>query len=58
MSPTVSQDSGLKPLLDQMVAAKQLSATDADLLLRQKSGAALKSEEDVLRWLAKEYGLT
>ena len=47
----------MKPLLESMVTAKQLSATDADILLRQKPGVAFKTEEDVLRWLAKEYGL-
>jgi general secretion pathway protein E len=57
MSAVAPQDSGLKPLLESMVAAKQLSATDADILLRQKPGVAFKTEEDVLRWLAKEYGL-
>jgi len=48
----------LKALLDKMVAARQLSATDAELLLRQKDGALPKTEEDVLRWLASEYGLS
>jgi general secretion pathway protein E/type IV pilus assembly protein PilB len=57
MSAVAPQDSGLKPLLESMVTAKQLSATDADILLRQKPGVAFKTEEDVLRWLAKEYGL-
>ena len=47
----------MKPLLESMVTAKQLSSTDADILLRQKPGVAFKTEEDVLRWLAKEYGL-
>jgi len=57
MSPVVSHDSGLKPLLDRMVAARQLSASDAEILLGQKSGGAIQTEEDVLRWLAGEYGL-
>ena len=48
----------MKPLLDKMVAAKQLSTSDAELLVGQKSGTAVKTEEDVLRWLANEYGLT
>ncbi|HPU57627.1 MAG TPA: type II/IV secretion system protein, partial [Verrucomicrobiota bacterium] len=48
----------MKALLDKMVAARQLSATDAELLLRQKDGALPKTEEDVLRWLASEYGLS
>ncbi|HOB32266.1 MAG TPA: GspE/PulE family protein [Verrucomicrobiota bacterium] len=58
MSPVAAQDSALKALLDKMVAARQLSATDAELLLRQKDGALPKTEEDVLRWLASEYGLS
>jgi len=56
MKETVVQDSPLKQLLDRMVATRQLSATDAALLARGKP--AVQSEEDVLRWLAKEYGLT
>ena len=43
----------MPPLLDQMVAQRQLSAGDAATLARQS--AAMKSEEDVLRWLAREY---
>ncbi len=38
-----------------MVAGRQLSSLDADLLTREKSG--LQSEEAVLRWLAQEYGV-
>ena len=57
MSENVIQDS--KPLLDKMVAAKQLSAIDAEALTRQtQSGAAQPgNEEGVLRWLATEYDL-
>ena len=40
-----------------MVAGKQLAATDAEMFLREKSGAPAPTEEDVLRWLANEYGL-
>ena len=43
-------------LLDQMVAAHQLSATDAVTLQREQP--SVSSEEEVLRWLAGEYGLT
>jgi len=58
MSELITQDS--KPLLDKMVAGKQLSAVDAEVLARQiKAGArTLANEEDVLRWLAEEYDLT
>src|SRR3954466_1956784 len=54
MSETMSSE--LKPLLDRMIAARQLSSLDADALVRSKAG--VKTEEEVLRWLAKEYGLT
>jgi general secretion pathway protein E/type IV pilus assembly protein PilB len=61
MPETSSPSSPLSQLLDKMVAAKQLSAIDAKDLARQNqpggSGAAL-TEEDVLRWLAKEYGVS
>jgi general secretion pathway protein E/type IV pilus assembly protein PilB len=55
MSETAVMDSSLKQLLDRMVAARQLSSTDADCLRRGKP--VVKTEEDVLRWLAAEYGL-
>ncbi len=51
----------LKPLLDRMVEAKQLSAIDADAITRQAGkGAAsssAQSEDDILRWLAAEYAV-
>jgi general secretion pathway protein E/type IV pilus assembly protein PilB len=55
MSETPVQATSLKQLLDRMVAARQLSSTDAESLLRAKS--PVQTEEDVLRWLAKEYDL-
>jgi len=51
-APTV-QDS--KQLLERMVASRQLSSLDADVLLR--AHPAIASEEEILRWLATEYGL-
>src|SRR5437870_9493314 len=60
MSESVIQDAGLKPLLDKMVTAKQLSAIDARHLAQQQAGqgnGAALTEEQVLRWLAGEYGL-
>jgi type II secretion system protein E len=54
MSEKLTPDS--KQLLERMVAGRQLSSLDADLLTREKSG--LQSEEAVLRWLAQEYGVT
>ena len=53
MNETVVQDS--RPLLERMVAAKQLSAIDAKSLAAEKS--PVQTEEGVLRWLAQEYGL-
>src|SRR6266852_1349930 len=61
MSETAIQDASLKQLLDKMVAGKQLSASDAKHLARQtRPGEAvpLQTEEQVLRWLAEEYGLS
>jgi general secretion pathway protein E/type IV pilus assembly protein PilB len=60
MSETIAQDASLKQLLDKMVAGKQLSSTDAVILVRQgQSGAQkpVREEADVLRWLAQEYDL-
>ena len=56
MSETAVMNPSLKQLLDRMVAARQLSSVDSASLLSAK--AAIKSEEEVLRWLAAEYGLT
>lgn len=50
----------LGELLEKMVAARQLSPGDAHSLARLAAsggGAPVRSEEDVLRWLAKEYDL-
>lgn len=60
MSEAIAQDTALKQLLDKMVATKQLSAIDAKGLggeSRVGGNGAIKTEEDVLRWLAGEYGL-
>jgi type II secretion system protein E len=60
MPETITPSSALNQLLDKMVAGKQLSAIDAkDLARQQKPGenGSTLAEEDVLRWLAKEYGL-
>jgi general secretion pathway protein E/type IV pilus assembly protein PilB len=45
------QDS--RQLLERMVASRQLSSLDAAVLAKQP----LQSEEEILRWLANEYGL-
>jgi len=46
--------------LDKLVALKQLSAADARSFARKHAtpgGASVRSEEEILRWLAQEYGL-
>jgi len=55
MSEKAVTDSSLKQLLDRMVAARQLSSIDAVSVAHV--APAVKTEEDVLRWLAAEYGL-
>jgi general secretion pathway protein E/type IV pilus assembly protein PilB len=55
MAASPVQDSSTKQLLERMVASRQLSSLDADALLRAKPHIA--SEEEILRWLATEYGL-
>jgi hypothetical protein len=55
MNENPVQESSLKPLLERMVAHRQLSTIDAEFLIREKS--RVQTEEDVLRWLAQEYGL-
>src|SRR5215471_8355096 len=61
MSESALQESPFRALLDKMVAGKQLSAIDAQHLLRdeqQVGGNGLtRTEEGVLRWLAREYGV-
>ncbi len=43
-------------LLDRMVQSRQLSSQDAEILSKSKVSCA--TEEEALRWLASEYGLT
>ncbi len=59
MTESTGQESAGKQLLDKMVAARQLSPSDAKELAGQQTrgGAAVQTEEEVLRWLAHEYGL-
>ncbi|MCX6904453.1 MAG: type II/IV secretion system protein [Verrucomicrobia bacterium] len=60
MNETNVQASPLKLLLERMVAARQLSSTDAAALEHQGGSgkASFQSEEEVLAWLAHEYGRT
>ncbi len=57
-----TQPAGLEPLLQAMIAEKQISRTDAETLLelraRGAAGAAgIESVPEVLRWVAGEYGV-
>src|SRR5437868_10164084 len=61
MTEIRAQDPTMTQLLQKMVVARQLSAIDAKHLAGQQTapgGAALENEEDILRWLAHEYGLS
>src|SRR4051812_5115262 len=60
MTEVPVSDPAFKQMLDQMVAARQLSALDAKHLASQpgKEGGLAESEESILRWLAHEYGLS
>ena len=55
MAAAPVQDNSTKQLLERMVASRQLSSLDADVLLRARP--QVESEEEILRWLAAEYGL-
>lgn len=57
MNTVDSNPTSVDELLAAMVAGKQLSAGDALELSRQQANDStpVRSEEDVLRWLAKEY---
>lgn len=59
MAAPVSESavSGLRELLERMVAARQLSATDAQALREAPPSDLAASEDGVLRWVASEYGL-
>ena len=58
MTETKELDSPLRPLLDRMIAARQLSVVDADSLVQLgASSSSILKEDDVLRWLAGEYEL-
>jgi type II secretion system protein E len=50
-------DSSLRELLERMVSARQLSATDAQALQESPPSGLGASEDEVLRWLAAEYDL-
>jgi type II secretion system protein E len=57
-TPPVHSSNGAFPeLLGRMIAARQLTETDARSYLSQNPGADAVTEERVLRWLAREYGV-
>ena len=56
-SPTGSASSAVPELLARMIAARQLTTTDARAYLAQHPAADALTEERVLRWLAQEYGV-
>ncbi|HSU55459.1 MAG TPA: GspE/PulE family protein [Candidatus Dormibacteraeota bacterium] len=58
MSESSTEKAAFGGLLEKMVVSKQLSAIDARHLASENGSGPLSSEEDVLRWLAKEYGLS
>ena len=58
-TPPVRGNNGTLPeLLGRMIAARQLTETDARTFLTQNPGADALTEERALRWLAGEYGVS
>jgi general secretion pathway protein E/type IV pilus assembly protein PilB len=55
-SATTPDAASLPPLLQRMLAARQISLAEARTLV-QNTATPSHSEEEVLRWLAAEYGL-
>ncbi|MGE3312075.1 MAG: GspE/PulE family protein [Limisphaerales bacterium] len=56
MSSPQADPSTLPPLVQQMLAAKQISLADARAFA-SRHPTSTGSEDEVLRWLAEEYGL-
>ncbi len=57
MSTVSTEPISLPPLLQRMLGARQLSLADARALTSRQIVPA-QSEEEILRWLAAEYGLS
>src|ERR1700722_17937793 len=55
-SPVLA-DQALPGLLDRMIADRQLTATDARSFMARHPANEELTEESVLRWLAREYGV-
>jgi type II secretion system protein E len=56
MTAAFNENTTLRPLLERMVEARQFSPADSSLLANSPASAGMRTEEDVLRWLAQEYG--
>jgi type II secretion system protein E len=56
-APADSAHGVLPDLLTRMIAGRQLTTTDARSYLKQNPGPDALTEERVLRWLAREYGV-
>ena len=56
--PAPVSETALRELLERMVSARQLSASDAQALAEAPPKSVEAGEESVLRWLANEYGLS
>jgi type II secretion system protein E len=57
---TTEPTESVADLLSRMVASRQLSSSDASILTHQNARSPeslVQTEDDVLKWLAKEYGL-
>jgi general secretion pathway protein E/type IV pilus assembly protein PilB len=54
---TGAENGALPELLERMIAGRQLTKTDAHLFLAQNPGPEALTEERVLRWLGREYGV-
>ncbi|WP_414660033.1 GspE/PulE family protein [Horticoccus sp. 23ND18S-11] len=57
LAPAGGANGVLPELLGRMIADRQLTETDARSFQKQNSGAEALTEERVLRWLAREYGV-
>ena len=57
LAPAGNASSVLPDLLVRMIAGRQLTTTDARSYVKQNPGAEALTEERVLRWLAREYGV-
>jgi general secretion pathway protein E/type IV pilus assembly protein PilB len=57
LTPATGAGDALAEPLASMIAARQLTATDAALFLAQSPASEAPTESSVLRWLAREYGV-